>query len=242
MPKDRSAGEGTIKYTYKFVFPDGKSKIFEAVINNRTLNLVTEPLSIYPVWTRLSCHKCAVCPLDENDHKYCPTAVSMASLVDFCKEMQACQHTRVIVEGPIRTYTKNVSLQEGLSSLVGVYMVTGGCPVLAVLKTMVRFHLPFADMEETAYRVFSMYLLAQYFLAKKGFDPDWSMNKLPKIYRRIAKVNGSFCERLGSVAAADAEVNAVILLDAFASFIEFSMKRNAMRDVEAWFSASDWSG
>jgi hypothetical protein len=232
---------GTLKYSYKFIFPDGKGKVFDIALNSRTMGLVTEKLSVNPPWTKLSFCKCESCPLDESKHKYCPAALSMVNLIDFCKDMPATQHARVSVESADRTYIKNVSLQDGLSSLVGIYMVTGGCPVLAVLKTMVRFHLPFAAMEETAYRVFSMYMLAQYFLAKKGFVPDWKMEKLPKIYRAVSTVNSGFCERLRSIAASDSSVNAVIVLDALGSFIEFSIKRNAMKDIEEWFSLDDWS-
>ena len=230
-----------VKYSYKFIFPDGTSKAFDIVLNGHTMELIAEKPSVNPPWTKLSCCKCVSCPLDEKKHKYCPAAMSMAHLVDFYKDMPASQHARVIVESPDRTYTKNVSLQEGLSSLVGIYMVTGGCPVLSILKSMVRFHLPFAAMEETAYRVFSMYMLAQYFLAKKGFTPDWKMEKLPKIYRDISGVNSGFCERLRSVVASDSSVNAVIILDALGSFIELSIKRNAMQDIEEWFSVEDWN-
>jgi len=228
-----------LKYAYKFVFPDGTSKAFDVVLDGR-MNLVTEKLTVNPPWTRLTSCKCKECPLDEKKDKYCPAALAMVHLIDFCKDMPASQHARAIVESPYRTYVKNVSLQEGLSSLVGIYMATGGCPVFSILKSMVRFHLPFASMEETGYRVFSMYLLAQYYLSKKGVVPDWKMEKLPKVYRKISAVNSSFCERLRTVVASDSSVNAVIILDALGGFIELSFKRNAMRDIEEWFSLDDW--
>lgn len=241
MDKDEDIQGPVVKYVYKFVFPDGKTKSFDVVLDGKTLNLAIDKAIVYPSWARLGNHKCPNCPLDEKIYKYCPAAVSMVSLVDFCKDMQSCQHTRVAVESSQRTYIKNASLQEGLSALIGIYMAAGGCPILGILKPMVRFHLPFADMDETAYRVFSMYLFAQYFLVKKGVKPDWQMENLTKIYKDISKVNNSFCERLRSVIAADAGVNAVIILDAFSSFIQFSIKRNAMRDIEQWFDVSRWS-
>jgi len=48
-------------------------------------------------------------------------------------------------------------------------------PIFEKLKPMVRFHLPFASIEETKYRAISMYLLAQYFLYQQGSQPDWDL-------------------------------------------------------------------
>ena len=53
-------------------------------------------------------------------------------------------------------------------SLIGIYMVTSGCPIMDKLRPMARFHLPFASTEETIYRAISTYLLGQYFLEQKG--------------------------------------------------------------------------
>jgi hypothetical protein len=43
-------------------------------------------------------------------------------------------------------------------------VATSGCRYTAYFKPMARFHLPFANEEETAYRAISMYLLSQRFL------------------------------------------------------------------------------
>lgn len=58
-----------------------------------------------------------------------------------------------------RTYSKDTLLQQGLASLLGIVMTTSGCPVLEPLKPMVRFHLPFATLTETVYRMVSMCLV-----------------------------------------------------------------------------------
>ena len=116
-------------------------------------------------------------------------------------------------------------------------MSCSGCPILAKLKPMARFHLPFADVDETSYRVFSMYILAQYFLAKRGKPADWTMAKLADTYRQIAKVNRAFCERLREVVTNDAGLNAVIALDAFALFIQTSIDINNTEELENIFRA-----
>lgn len=227
----------TISYTYTFGFSDGKAQSFQVALHTTDLTLVSPQLKASPDWTKLAFHKCPECPLDEAREKYCPTAVSMVGFVDFCKDMPSCQQITVTVESSQRTYIKKTSLQSGLSSLAGIYMAAGGCPVLAKLRPMVQFHLPFADNAETLYRVFSMYIVAQYFLAKKGKPADWSMAQLADTYRQIAKVNKGFCERLRQIITNDAGVNAIIVLDAFALFIQTSLDINNLQVLENMFKA-----
>ena len=71
----------------------------------------------------------------------------------------------VTVRTDERTFTKETMIQHGLSPLVGIIMTTGGCPIMEHLKPMVRFHLPFASLEETIFRMVSMYLMVQYYRA-----------------------------------------------------------------------------
>ena len=116
-------------------------------------------------------------------------------------------------------------------------MASGGCPILAKLRPMVRFHLPFADLDETAYRVFSTYFLAQFFLARQGHTPDWDMVKLAETYRNIAKVNSAFCERLISTVKEDSALNAITNLATFGTFIEMCINEDQIRSLQAFFTA-----
>lgn len=43
-----------------------------------------------------------------------------------------------------RSYTKTTVTSEAISSLLGIYLVTSGCPVMDKLRPLVRFHLPAA--------------------------------------------------------------------------------------------------
>jgi len=72
------------------------------------------------------------------------------------------------VTGPNRAYMHETPLHVALSSLIGLYMATGGCPVMERLKPMARFHLPFADEEETMFRAMSAYLLDHYKVYRKA--------------------------------------------------------------------------
>jgi len=135
-----------------------------------------------------------------------------------------------------RQYLKDTSLQDGLGSLVGIIMVTAGCPVLAPLRPMVRYHLPFATLEETEFRMISMYLVAQYLRQKDGKEPDWSLEGLQEIYDRVRDVNQCFAKRIRSASKNDAGVNAIIILDCFAKAIPFAI-RTLMKDYEKYFDS-----
>ncbi len=88
---------------------------------------------------------------------------------------------------------------------------------------MVRHHLPFATLEETKYRVFSMYLLAQFFAQQHGRTPDWDLKDLPNLYAEIRQVNRDFFKRLSEMQLEDASLNAIVRLDTLADSISFSM-------------------
>jgi len=68
----------------------------------------------------------------------------------------------------------------------------------------------------------SMYLLAQYFVAKKGGKPDISLDKLNRAYGDVQQVNGGICNRIATVVKkrdAEATSNAVVILDTFSQLL-----------------------
>jgi hypothetical protein len=232
--------ENTVKdviyFKYKFKFKDNFEKEFIIHLNNVTLNIINETKNEYPVWTSLTKDlKCPNCPLDQEKIKYCPIAINLIELIDFFKNSISYEEVDVTIETEARTYLKHTDLQKGVSSLIGIYMVTSGCPIMGKLKPMVRHHLPFASVEETVYRVLSMYLLAQFFLQKKGKTPDWGFKDLVKMYDEIQILNQSFAKRLSTMNIQDASKNAVVILSTFASYIPFSISENLLEEVEILF-------
>lgn len=226
-----------ITYVYKFGFRDGTEKEFRIKIDSRSLELIPERERDLPEWTELHFSQCPNCPLDEEKSRFCPVAGNIAEVVDFFKGMFSYEEVDVSIETEARTYFKHTSVQNGLSSMIGIYMVTSGCPVMEKLKPMVRYHLPFATEEETKYRALSMYLLAQYFRSKHKKEPDWELKKLTDIYDDVRTVNRAFCQRLSSIKIKDAGVNALVILDCFASFVLFSINREMIDEVENLFEA-----
>ena len=222
---------------YKFILGEGQEKKFEVELEKKTLNLLQEKTSNLPDWTKLAHFKCANCPLDESKHRHCPVAVNMINLIDFFNDLASCEEVDVVVETQDRKYSKRTDVQSSVSSLIGIYMASGGCPILSMLKPMVRFHLPFATIEETQYRVLSMYLLAQYFSVKHGKQPDWELKDLSRMYENIRVVNESFSKRLKSAEIKDTSVNALVILDIFANYVNFSIDGSMVEEVEYLFEA-----
>jgi hypothetical protein len=91
------------------------------------------------------------------------------------------------------------------------------------LKPMVRFHLPFASLEETIFRTTSMYLVAQYLRRKAGLSADFSLDGLQAIYTDVAAVNTCFAKRLLEAARKDANINALVNLHCFAEMVPRSV-------------------
>ncbi|MBS14468.1 MAG: hypothetical protein CME19_23125 [Gemmatimonadetes bacterium] len=126
-------------------------------------------------------------------------------------------------------------MSEAISSLLGVYMVTSGCPIVDRLRPMGRFHLSMASSEETTFRAIALYLVAQYFKAQRGEKPDWQLESLPNIYLDVHTVNKELAERIRVAVRSDAAPNAIIRLDTFVSMILMSLDTNQLESLEALF-------
>jgi len=224
----------TLAYKYTFTFDDKREKEFTFNLHRSNLQLLSPERSHFPDWTKLDFHKCPNCPLETN--KYCPAAVGTIELIEFFDDVSSIEEIDVRIETDSRTYSKHTSMQHGVSSMLGICMATSGCPIIAKLKPMARFHLPFASAEETTFRAMSMYLLGQYFLQLRNMKPDWKFKKLEKIYKDIQIVNRSFARRLKAVAKDDASLNALVILDTFAHFVLFEIDDNILNELENLYS------
>lgn len=227
-----------IIYNYKFKFPNNKQVNFDVRLDYDTLSLKQDPKESYPGWIDLKFNKCQNCTLDINDHKYCPVAINVNEIIETFKDCYSTDNITLRITNETRIYEKETFLEDGVSSLIGIYMVTSGCPILDKLRPMVRYHLPFATLEETKYRAISMYLLAQYMIYKSGKAPDWDLKNLAKIYNDIRVVNKDFSKRLLNINIKDSSINALVKLDCFAGYVSFSLiDENMMSEMKELFSS-----
>lgn len=227
---------GMLSFHYVFTFSDGLKKEFDIRLDPVTLNFISTGRQSTPEWAVLEYAKCEICPLDSSQFKFCPVAVGLTELVDSFKDMISYQKVDISLISNGRNVWKHTSIQEGISSLLCIYMVTNGCPIMETLKPMVRYHLPFASLEETNYHVTSMYLLGQYFLKKKGLEPDWEFQGLTDIYENIRLVNKGMYKRLQNVSNGDAIVNAIAHMDIFACSLPYLIE-DSLKEIEYLFSA-----
>ncbi|RME87435.1 MAG: hypothetical protein D6785_02010 [Planctomycetota bacterium] len=227
----------TTFFTYHFVFGEGKEKEFTVELEKSTFQALPVELENKPEWTKLDFYQCGCCPLTPKETERCPIAINMLPIVEFFDNFESYEKTRVTITSPNRSYFKDTTLQEGISSLIGLIMASSGCPIMDKLRPMAYTHLPFASLDETIFRSISSYLFAQYLLQKKGSSPDLELKGLAQLYENINAVNQGFSKRLLAIQNKDASLNALVRLDCFALSIHSSIMKDALSKLEPIFSA-----
>jgi len=225
----------TIKIVYDFAFPDGGSKAYTVELDRATLSYQPPASEQPPDWARLENNQCGHCPLKPAEDPYCPVATNLATLVEFFKDKASVAEATVTVTTEERTYVKQLPLQRGIFGIFGLVMATSSCPYMDFLKPMARFHLPFSTAEETIVRSVSMYLLHQYFVAKRGEQPDLGLEHLETHYENIQKVNDGILERIKGVVKNDADLNALIILQGFADLLTMAIAKDLSKIEPLFF-------
>ncbi len=225
----------TITIEYEFRLRTGGQKRFTIHLRKPALELVTIERAALPEWTKLTHHQCRNCPLDPAQHPHCPIAANLVEVIEAFKDCRSVDDADITIRSEARAYVKHANIQYGVGSLMGLYMVVSGCPVMDKLRPMAYTHLPFATVKETMFRAVSMYLLAQFFLSQRGQTPDWKLEKLVRIYEDIRLVNQSFSQRLHSITQKDASLNALVGLDCFATATAFLLGKDSLKEMEALF-------
>lgn len=224
-----------IQISYTFRFEDSTQKSFKVRIDNESLNIIRSGALELPDWARMQNFKCQHCPLDAARHEYCPVAVNLVDIIEEFKEFPSYEKAEVTIETQNRNFSRFTSLQSGVSALVGIKMVTSGCPVMGRLKPMLHTHLPFATLEETQIRAFSLYLLSQYIAWRKGGKPDWEMNRLANFYEDIRILNYNVSKQIADLEKKDTSINSLIILNNFADYVTFTLDEKLVDELEYYF-------
>ena len=212
------------RFDYQFQFEDGYTKTYHIALDPKTLSLIPDEQHYQALdWTHLKYNQCSNCPLEINAHPYCPIAVNIMDLVETFKNVLSYHNCTVICETEDRTYSKNTTIMEGLSTIFGVIMATSNCPIMDFLKPMARFHLPFSSVEETTARTTSMYMLRQYFKSKDKKDIKIDFKTLENHYGQVKLVNEGIIKRISSVSSKDADKNAIVTLHSLSLFMSMEI-------------------
>ncbi|HEY0721161.1 MAG TPA: hypothetical protein VGE50_07900 [Gammaproteobacteria bacterium] len=203
-----------IEYRYTFLFPSGRKEEFVIKLHGSTLEPAALEPAPLPDWTKLDFKQCPNCTLSLKI-THCPLAARLAPVVERMGDVTSYEDVEVRVTLDERSVTRSLTAQEGISAMMGVITATSGCPHMVFFKPMARFHLPFANIEETYYRAASMYMLAQYYRWQSELGVDLDLKGLHHFYGEVAKVNKGIAERLRSERREDGTINALVLLDMF---------------------------
>jgi hypothetical protein len=215
-----------LEIVYTFEDRQGGTFVYPLRMDRKTVSLVSDAGVHPPAWTGLANCQCQVCPLTPEKNPFCPIAVNINGLVAYFQDFYSTDVMRITVTTEARTYVKEASAQTGLASIFGAIMATSGCPVMNFLKPMAKFHLPFATAEETVIRSTSMYLLAQYFVCKRGGKPDISLDRLARAYADVLLVNEGMSRRIGTVVRRkDATNNAIIILHTLTQLLDLEIDK-----------------
>jgi len=212
-------------YEYIFIFPDGKQKSFKIALNAVSLSINTCPTSP-PQWTWLEHHQCIPCSLSAKIHTFCPAALAISSLVTTFQDTVSHKSCVVSCVSLDRTVTKETTIQDGLSSILGLLMATSGCPIMDFFRPLARFHLPFSTVDETIFRVFTTYMLRQYYRRSEGQNSDFELKDIRNQYALVKQVNKGMLERIRDIAQFDADKNAIVTLDSLAQILEMEIDTN----------------
>jgi hypothetical protein len=219
-----------LKIAYEFKFSNSPVKKLDILLDKETLALTAEQSRELPAWAQLEFHQCSNCPLNKTLIPNCPIAANIASITQKFRDVTAADRVAVTVTVKERSYYKETLMQEGLSPLLGIIMTTSGCPVMEPLKPMVRYHLPFASLDETVFRMISMYLVAQFLRSQSGKKPEWDLKGLARIYGEVKKLNKDFGQRMIAASHNDANVHALVKLNVFAVMVPLEIEKT-LKDI-----------
>jgi hypothetical protein len=226
----------TLLITYRFDLPNGQRHSFVVELDSDTGEYSSPAPAETPEWTQLAFHQCSGCPFSANVVRRCPVAVRLSEVIDRFADLVSYDQLQVTAETEERAVTATITAQQGLASLMGLIMASSGCPHTAVFRPMARFHLPFSSELETAFRVASMYLLAQHFAAREGVPVDIELKNLANVYQGVHQVNRGIAQRLRAAIRQDAIVNAVVLLDVYTSLVPGAVEE-LLSEIKPTFSA-----
>jgi hypothetical protein len=222
MSENTTVGAISFRFEIALDGHDGEPVTFTLRIDESTLNQAHDE-GPQPDWARLEYYQCPGCPLDVEKHPQCPAALSLAELIEQFGPYMSYDKAEMTVETRERRVTAQISLQSALRSILGLYLATSGCPVLAKFKPMARFHLPFASRDETVFRAASAYMLAQYRLKQLNRPYEFGLDGLRGLYKDVSRINQCLANRIRGAAKGDAHLNAISLLDIFAQELTYSI-------------------
>lgn len=223
---------------YTFEYEDGNTIAFEVDPTGNTG--IEAPETEVPGWAELGRYRCDHCGIPPDSRRSCPAVLAIAEVVRAFEGRVSFDAVRVRVQRDKVRLTTATTTQDAVRSLIGLQLALSGCPTMSKLRPMARHHVPFADVDQTVFRVVGMYLVAQYLGRLQGRTPDWDLAGLQLLYGEIRAVNLRLADRIRAASERDATINSLIILDAFAGTVEISIEEcleEMIPDFKAYLDA-----
>lgn len=224
-----------LQIRYCFRLPGGECETFVIELDATSLDLQSDREGNLPAWTALDYHQCTNCTLDSDEHPCCPLAACLAGIVGRFAHLLSFDTVMLEVRTAEREVSQTTTVQRAIASYMGLVIATSGCPNTMFLRPMARFHLPLASEEETIYRAFSMYGLAQFFIYQEKTRADFSFKGLEGRYKNLLIVNQSIVARLRAASTNDSSVNALLNLDVYARAMPYVVE-DSLEELRYLFS------
>ncbi|MDP3444768.1 MAG: hypothetical protein Q8T08_18070, partial [Ignavibacteria bacterium] len=93
-----------------------------------------------------------------------------------------------------------------------------------------------STLEETEFRVFSMFLLAQYFKKRNGLIETENFGELKELYSEIQVINRLSAQKIQEIERSDATINGLVILDTFALSVTFNLDDDDFSQMESLFA------
>ena len=221
---------------YRITLDDGRTLEY-SIEKDRPYQ--AEDAASLPKWTCLEYNQCSNCPLKKEQFSHCPAAVDLHRVIEDFRGLPAFRKVQVQVVTPEREYDKQVGIEEGLRSLLGLIMATSACPLSNKLRPMAHQHLPFASSQEFVLRAVSLYLARQYFNMREGRHADWELKGLVRMFQQLQLVNQAFWQRIHATCEGDSSLKAFLTFFSMSSSMTVSMETQLQKIRPLVMSAGD---
>ena len=139
VPEDKKQGKRSTQsgnqkhklfFYYLFQFEDGEKQRFAIFLDPVSLQYLPQRPLKGDEWTRLDHEQCENCPLNPEEVPHCPVALSIKDLVSEFRDKISYNEAKITIQTVERAYFKKTDLQKGISSIMGILMVSSGCPIM----------------------------------------------------------------------------------------------------------------
>lgn len=226
----------TIDIKYKIIFPDERTEVFDFEFDEENFDLVNKDVENPPEWAKLEFRQCDHCPLNSEEHEYCPVALQMANVVERFHDTTSIDIVTMEVEMNEKRIIQTAAIQHVISSMLDLVFPISGCPKVEHMKPLARFHTPLASEEETVFRVSSMYLLGKYFQSTTSMGGEIEFDGLTRIYDDLHILNKAVASRIQHATQSDSTKNAITLLDMYSTLVP-ALLEDQLAEMRGFFRA-----